>query len=102
MVCCVFQIFTKAIAEGHAFGETATAVHAEYLRTRSYRTVYQKIYVKIIGKVLMNEDGPAPLACLERTYKLYQTQRLQLFSFKFSVFIYVGSLDFYVSVSLGI
>ena len=47
----------------------------------------------------MNQAGSVPLACLEKTHNLYQSQKIKLFSFKFSVFIYVGTLDFYVSVS---
>ena len=96
------QIFAKAVAKGHAFGKTATAVHAEYLRTRSYNSVYQKIYVKIVGKVLKNEAGNVALACLEKTYKLYQSNRIKLLNFRASIFIYVGTLDFYVSVGSDI
>ena len=55
--------------------------------------------MKIVGMTLNNEAGNVPLACLERTYDLHQSQKIKLFSFKFSVFIYVGTLDFYVSVS---
>ena len=76
-------------------------MHAEYLRRRSYSSVYQKIYVKIVGKVLKNEAGSVGLACLERTYRLYQSQRIKLLDFRFSIFIYVGTLDFYVQVGLN-
>ena len=55
--------------------------------------------MKIVGKTLMNQAGNVPLACLEKTHNLYQSQKIKLFSFKFSIFIYVGTLDFYVSVS---
>ena len=75
-------------------------MHAEYLRTRSYSTVYQKIYVKIVGKVLANSAGSVPLACIERTYNLYQSNRITLLNFRASIFIYVGTLDFYVQVRM--
>ena len=93
------QIFAKAIASGYAFGFTATAAHAEYLRRRSHSSVYQKIYVKIVGKVLKNEAGNVPLACYRRTYNLYQTNRVTLIDVTASVFIYVGTLDFSITVS---
>ena len=47
----------------------------------------------------MNQAENVSLACLEKTHNLYQSQKIKLFSFKFSVFIYVGILNFYVSVS---
>ena len=55
--------------------------------------------MKIVGKTLMNQAGNVSLACLEKNYNLYQSQKIKLFSFKFSVFIYVSTVDFYVSVS---
>ena len=75
-------------------------MHAEYLRTRSYSTVYQKIYVKIVGKVLENSAGSVPLACIEKTYNLYQSSRITLLDFRASIFIYVGTLDLYVQVGM--
>ena len=55
--------------------------------------------MKIVGKTLMNQAGNVSLACLQKTYNLYQSQKIKLFSYKFSVFIYVGILNFYASVS---
>ena len=95
------QIYAKALAQGHAFGRTATALHVEFLRRRSYTSVYQKIYVKVIGKVLKNEVGYVPLACIARTYSLYEIRWLTLFTYKTSIFIYVGTLDFTITVSKG-
>ena len=95
------QIFAKAVAKGHAFGRTATAVHAEYLHRRSYSSVYRKIYVKIVGKVLKNEARYISIACDQRTDRLYQTSRIPLLNFRVSVFIFVGSLDFTAKVSIS-
>lgn len=74
-------------------------LHAEYLRIRNYASVYEKIYVKVVGKVLRNVAGNVPLACLKKAYNLFQSSRLTLFDFEASVFIYVGSLDFNLRVS---
>ena len=92
-----YKLFAKAVAKGHAFGKTKTALHAEFLRRRSGSSLYQKIYAKVVGKVLINEAGYLPLKCSSTTKTLYSTQ-IKLFYFKYSVFIYVGTLDFYVGM----
>ena len=94
----ILQIFAKVVAKGHAFGWTATAVDIEFLRQRSYNSVYQKIYVKIVGQVLHNEYGSVPLACVGGSKSL-GSARINLFSFSYRIFIYVGFLRFYISVS---
>ena len=76
-------------------------LHAEFLRRRNYSSVYQKIYVKIVGKVLKDEAGNVSLACFNRTYNLYQSSWLTLLDFEVSVFVYVASLDFNIRVSKG-
>ena len=95
----LIQIFAKALAQGHAFGRTATALEVEFLRRRNYTSVYQKCYAKVIGKVLKDEAGYVPLACIKWTKPLFQSSWLTLFYFEASVFIYVGTLDFDVRVS---
>lgn len=99
-----YKIFAKALVQGHAFGRTATALHVEFLRRRNYTSVYQKIYAKVIGKVLKDEAGYVPLACIKWTKTLFQSSWLTLFYFEASVFIYVGTLDFDVrlEVTLGL
>ena len=92
-------MFGKAVALGHAFGRTATALHAEYQRRRSYNSVYEKIYVKIVGRVLMNRARYVSLGCTTKTYNLYQSSRISLLNFKASIFIYAGWLRAYIKVS---
>ena len=92
-----YKLFAKAIAQGHAFGKTATALRAEFLRRRSGNSIYQKIYAKVVGKTLINEAGYLPFGCNSVTKTLYSTN-IKVFYLKFSVFIYVGTLDFYVGL----
>lgn len=92
-----YKLFAKAIAQGHAFGKTATALHAEFLRRRSGSSIYQKIYAKVVGKTLINEAGTLPLGCNSLTKNLLSTS-IKIFRFKYSVFIYVGTLDFYIAM----
>ena len=92
-----YKLFAKAVAQGHAFGKTATALRAEFLRRRSGSSIYQKIYAKVVGKTLINEAGYLPSGCNTLTKTLYQSS-IKLFYLKFSVFIYVGTLDFYVGL----
>lgn len=93
------QIFAKAVALGHAFGRNATALHLEYLRRRNYTSVYEKIYVKVLGKVLKDKAGNVSLACIIENYRLFESSWLTLFDFEASVFVYVGSLDVNLRVS---
>jgi hypothetical protein len=96
---CHYKIFGKAIAQGHAFGRTATAAHVEFLRQRTSSTsAYQKIYVKVFTKVLKSTSGTVSLLCYKRTYNLYQSSRIRILDFSYSIFIYVGYLRFSVSV----
>jgi hypothetical protein len=96
---CRHKVFGKAIAQGHAFGRTATAADVEFLRERdSDSSVRQRIFVKIIGKVLKNEDGRMNLQCLRRDIPLLQPNRLTLLDFQYNVFLVVLNLNFRIRV----
>ena len=92
-----YKLFAKAIAQGYAFGKKATALHAEFLRRRSGSSIYQKIYAKVVGKTLINQAGYLPSGCSTLTKNLYSAN-IKIFRFKYSVFIYVGTLDFYIGM----
>ena len=93
-----YKLFAKVIAKGYAFGKTATALRAEFLRQRTGNSIYQKIYAKVVGKTLINEAGTLPSGCNTLTKNLYSTT-IKIFRFKYSVFIYVGTLDFYIGMT---
>lgn len=92
-----YKLFAKAVAQGYAFGKTATAIRAEFLRRRSGSSIYQKIYARVVGKTLINEAGYLPSGCNSLTKTLYSAN-IKLFRFQYSVFIYVGTLDFYIGM----
>ena len=92
-----YKLFAKAIAQGYAFGKKATALHAEFLRRRSGSSIYQKIYAKVVGKTLINQAGSISSGCSKLTKNLYRAN-IKIFRFKYSVFIYVGTLDFYIGM----
>ena len=92
-----YKLFAKAIAQGYAFGKKATALHAEFLRRRTGFSIYQKIYAKVVGKILINQAGNLPSGCSTLTKNLYSAN-IKIFRFKYSVFIYVGTLDFYIGM----
>ena len=94
-----YKLFAKAVARGHAFGKTVTALRAEFLRRRTGNNIYQKIYAKVVGKTLINEKGYLTAGCSSVTRNLFSTN-IRLFRLQFSVFIYVGTLDFYVTMNV--
>ena len=95
-----YKLFGKVIAQGHAFGRTSTALRAEFLRERTGNSIYQKIYAIVVGKTLVNDAGTLyiPSGCNTYTKNLYSSS-VRIFQFRYSVFIYVGTLDFYVGMT---
>ncbi len=93
-----YKLFGKVIAQGHAFGRTSTALRAEFLRERTGNSIYQKIYAIVVGKTLINNAGTLPSGCNTYTKNLYSSS-VRIFRFRYSVFIYVGTLDFYVGMT---
>ncbi|KAL5489148.1 hypothetical protein EMCRGX_G018206 [Ephydatia muelleri] len=95
-----YKLFAKGIARGYAFGHTATAFEA--LITSENKpgasSISNRVYVSIVGKVLVDLSVQIP-TCKEWTYPLYTSPDYTLLNFKYSIFIYVGTLDFYVSLS---
>lgn len=92
-----YKLFAKVITKGYAFGKSATALRAELLRRRTGNSIYQKIYAKVVGKTLINEASTLQPKCNSINKNLYSAD-IKIFKFKFSVFIYVGTLDFYVGM----
>ena len=101
-----YKIFGRGKAVGHAFGKTKTAVdfliHSER-SSRSSRTTITRLYVQILGKTLVNvnQNSQKALANIENTCRKYgrplSSHKYTLFNFRFSVFIYVGTLSFNIA-----
>jgi hypothetical protein len=88
---CRYKVFAKAIAQGHAFGKTATAAHVEFSRTKTGSSPSQRIYVKVVGRVLKNEYSSSSI-CFRKNTNLYQSKRITVFCFSIRIFILVGFL----------
>lgn len=90
-----YKIFGRAKAVGHAFGRTKTALDFLVLREKSSSGTCTRIYGEIVGKTLTNIDIKSKSAfCRKYTKSLVSSKRYTLFNFKFSIFIYVGTLQF--------
>ena len=53
--------------------------------------------MKVFTKVLKSTSGTQPLACLKKNYNLYQSSKIRILQFGYSIFIYAGVLKFTVS-----
>lgn len=94
-----YKVFTKGVVQGHVFGRTARAVHAEYLRRRSGTRVYEKRFARVVGLTLVNKAGYTDDDCSDTVREL-TSGMLPLLYFQYSVFIFVGTLDFYVGLTV--
>ena len=96
-----YKVYGRAKAVGHAFGKSKTAVDVVVHREKSNTIDTTRLYVEIVGKTLVNvRDTSLALAnvrgtspCNRYNKPLYG-KRFTLFNFKFSIFIYVGTLSF--------
>ena len=93
-----FKIFGRGKAVGHAFGKTKTAVdflvHGEK-SSRSSKSTIIRLYAQIMGKTLVNVNENSEIC---RKYgRPLGTRKYTLFNFRFSVFIYVGTLSFHIA-----
>eukprot|EP00731_Ephydatia_muelleri_P019786 Em0012g611a len=95
-----YKLFAKGIARGYAFGHTATAFEALITSEKKpgASSISNRVYVSIVGKVLVDLSKQIP-TCKEWTYPLYTSPDYTLLNFKYSIFIYVGTLDFSIRLS---
>ena len=87
-----FKLFAKAVAKGHAFGHTVTALQAELLVQKDYNNWRGKIYLQVGGSVLLNFDQQR-YARWTNDWPLYSS-RYRILHFEFPIFIFVGFLRF--------
>ena len=96
-----YKLFAKGVAKLRAYSYTYTAVNAEYLN-RNHLSFGQKIrkYAKIIGVTYINElsHGGIPYH-FSWNRNLYS---LTLFYKTFYVWIWIGTLDFYLGAYINV
>ncbi|KAL5489314.1 hypothetical protein EMCRGX_G018392 [Ephydatia muelleri] len=98
-----YKLFAKGIARGYAYGHTATVFEALILSEYKPGTssISNKFYVSIVGIVLADYSKEIP-TCKTWTYSRNGTslsKEYTLLSFTYSIFIYVGTLDFSMSLT---
>lgn len=90
-----YKVYGRARAVGHAFGKTKTALDFLVHREKNKKYTITRLYGEIIGKTLININVKSKsVVCKTYSKPLYNPKKYKLFSFKFSIFIYVGSLKF--------
>ena len=91
------KLFGKAIAKGTLFGRSNTIGEA-YAEARTFNeSVGVRIYAKIGGNVLAN-IAETRNCCLNIS-RMLPSSRHRIIRFKHSIFVYVGTIDFYVELN---
>lgn len=95
-----FKLFAKGIARGYAFGHTATAFEALISSENQPggSSINNRLYASIVGKVLIDYSKEIP-TCQSWSFPLYNSPEYTLLQFTYSIFIYVGTLDFSISLT---
>lgn len=96
-----YKLFAGGVARGYAFGHTATAFDAQLLseNRQGAKNIVNRLYISIIGKVLVYKSDEIP-TCKDWNYPLYNSPDYTLFRFEYSIFIYVGTVDFTIGLSV--
>ena len=93
-----FKLFSKGYARAYAYGYSKTAFEATILSEHrpGSPSMTGKVYVIFIGQVLVSEEVET---CKAVTKTLISRGPANLLSATARVFIYVGTLEFYISLS---
>ena len=96
----LFKLYAKGIAQGYAFGYTKTVFEAliSSVNPPGGSSISNRLYVSIVGKVLVDYSKQIP-TCKSWNYPLYASPNYQLLKFSHKIFIYVGFLEFSVSLN---
>ena len=96
-----YKMFGRAVAKGYAFGRSATGLDVRILNEKHSDNVHLELYVSVVGYVLVNYNQVWS-TCYYKNWPLYDSSRYTLLSFSTSVFIYVGTLRFSITVTAEI
>ena len=94
-----YKLFAKGVIDLYAYGRTYRAVEIEYENSRHLHCgSYVKKYARICGTTQINEASETSIPyAYSVTKNLYS---LQLFHAQYSIWIWVGTLDFYIGATL--
>ena len=95
-----YKLFAKGIARGHAFGYSKTAFEALILSENKPggSSIQNRVYISILDKVLVDRGSDIP-NCKNWTFPLYKSPDYTLLRLSYKIFIYIGYLDFSVTLS---
>ena len=98
-----YKLFARGIAQGYAFGYTKTAFEAliSSVNAPGVKSIQNRLYVSLVGKVLVDYSKEIP-TCRSWSYPLYKSPTYVLLRFTYSIPIYVGSLDFGITISANL
>ena len=98
-----YKLFARGIAQGYAFGYTKTAFEAliSSVNAPGVNSIQNRLYVSIVGKVLVDYSKEIP-TCRSWSYPLYKSPTYDLLKFTYSIPIYVGTIDFGVTISANL
>ena len=100
--CNNMKGFARACAAVNVFDFTADLAEIEFSVVKSKSIIEGKAYAYIIGLTLLDYDTSVDAAyCYTYEKSLYQ-KNIKLFSFSYSVFIYIGSIDASIGAYLGL
>ena len=91
-----YKVFGRAKAVGHAFGKTKTAVDVLVLREKTSTSVSTKLYVEIVGKILVNVNDNSN-SQHEDTNRPVSGRKYTLFDFGIPIFVYVTTIRVYLA-----
>ena len=92
-----YKVFGRAKAVGHAFGKTKTAVDVQVLREKTSTSASTKLYVEIVGKVLISvNENSKYTECRTYSRPLYE-RKYTLFNFGIPIFVFVTTIRFYLA-----
>ena len=99
--CNNLKGFARACAAVNVFDFTADLAEIEFSVVKSKSIIEGKVCAYIIGLTLLDYDTSVDAAyCYTYEKSLYQ-KNIKLFSFSYSVFIYIGSIDASIGAYLG-
>lgn len=100
--CNDMKGFARACARVNVFDYSKDLAEIEFSVVKSGSIIKAKAYAQIVGSTLLNYDNSVDATyCLTYEKTLYQ-KRIKLFSFEYSIYIYIGSIDAGIGVYLAL
>ena len=100
--CNNMKGFARACATVNVFDYSRDLAAVEFSVVKSGSSIRGKAYAQIVGNTLLNYDTSVNAEKCFTYDKTLNQKSIKLFSFSYSIFIFVGSIDATISVYLGL